>query len=60
MIDNPSNPPNMSYPEKFRIWKDPSFWKGFLLDSGKGESPEIGFGKTLPFGRVFYWIREVS
>ena len=26
--------------------------KSFLIP------PEIGFGKTLPFGRVFYWVRE--
>lgn len=38
MIDNPSNPPN---PSGNRIWKDPSFWKGFLLDMGKGKGGSI-------------------
>lgn len=38
MTDNPSNPPN---PSGNRIWKDPSFWKGFLLGTGKGKDKRV-------------------
>ena len=55
MIDNPSNPPNpgvtrrapRNHPEitqkspRNRIWKDPSFWKGFLLGTGKGKDKRV-------------------
>lgn len=41
MRDNLSNPPN---PSGNRIWKDPSFWKGFLLDMGKGKIRGLQLG----------------
>ena len=64
MRDNLSNPSEITQKSpRNRIWKDPFFWKGFLLGTGKDNvsicpTPEIGFGKTLSFGRVFYWVRE--
>lgn len=58
MIDNPSNPPNPGVTRRAprnRIWKDPSFWKGFLLGTGKDnvsicpipKNFGIGFGRAL-------------
>lgn len=38
--------------DNFSPLNSPKSLKSFLIP------PEIGFGKTLPFGRVFYWVRE--
>lgn len=42
MTDNsspliPLNPKILFNPSGNRIWKDPPFWEGFLLDMGKGK-----------------------
>lgn len=47
MTDNPSNPPNPGVTRRAprnRIWKDPSFWKGFLLGTGKGKIRGLQLG----------------